>query len=72
MALGWVLFDEHIGLGLRLVPEILGIALIGAGTVGLAHAASQHETWDKGSGGTGTGGATASRSAARARSRREP
>lgn len=74
VALGWALFDEHIGLGLRLVPEILGIALIGAGTVGLAHAASQQETWDTGTGGTGnstsTAGATASRAAARARSRR--
>lgn len=83
VALGWALFDEHIGLGLRLVPEILGIALIGAGTVGLAHAASQAETWDRGPGGTGTGagtgrdtgtgttpgGATAFRTASRAAAR---
>lgn len=46
MALGWALFDERIGLGLRLFPEIIGIALIGAGTVGLAHATSQTESWD--------------------------
>lgn len=46
VALGWALFDEHVGLGARVVPEIIGILLIGAGSVGLAGAPSISGAWD--------------------------
>ncbi|MER5599785.1 DMT family transporter [Streptomyces sp. NPDC002265] len=46
VALGWALFAEHIELGARLVPEIIGILLIGAGSFGLAAAPSVGAAWD--------------------------
>ncbi|MDO0924425.1 DMT family transporter [Streptomyces sp. TG1A-8] len=46
VALGWVLFEEHIALGVRILPEVVGIALIGAGSVGLAGAPSVSGAWD--------------------------
>jgi drug/metabolite transporter (DMT)-like permease len=46
VALGWALFDERIGLGLRIVPEVIGVLLIGAGTIGLTYAPSVRDTWD--------------------------
>ncbi|MEU3825631.1 DMT family transporter [Streptomyces sp. NPDC029080] len=46
VVLGWVLFDETIRLGLHVLPEVIGIALIGAGSIGLAHASSAAGEWD--------------------------
>jgi drug/metabolite transporter (DMT)-like permease len=46
VALGWALFEERIGLGARVVPEIIGILLIGAGSIGLAGAPSISGAWD--------------------------
>ncbi|MFG3548845.1 DMT family transporter [Streptomyces sp. NPDC047725] len=46
VALGWALFGEEIVLGVRVLPELIGIALIGLGSVGLARAPSVHGTWD--------------------------
>ncbi|MFF5438358.1 DMT family transporter [Streptomyces achromogenes] len=46
--LGWVLFAESIQLGLRMLPEAVGVALIGAGSIGLAHAPSVGGEWDTG------------------------
>ncbi|MEU0005155.1 DMT family transporter [Streptomyces sp. NPDC006314] len=46
VVLGWVLFAETIRLGLALIPEVIGIALIGAGSIGLAHAPSFGRQWD--------------------------
>ncbi|MBN0042846.1 DMT family transporter [Streptomyces actuosus] len=46
VALGWALFDEHVMLGARLVPETIGVALIGLGSVGLARAPSVGGGWD--------------------------
>ncbi|WP_030344661.1 DMT family transporter [Streptomyces sp. NRRL S-1022] len=46
VVLGWVLFAESIHLGLSLLPEAVGVALIGAGSIGLAHAASVGGEWD--------------------------
>ncbi|MGW2820372.1 DMT family transporter [Streptomyces sp. NPDC001443] len=46
VALGWALFAEHIGLGVRLAPEVIGILLIGAGSLGLSGAPSVGATWD--------------------------
>ncbi|MFS4097480.1 DMT family transporter [Streptomyces sp. AF1A] len=46
IALGAAVFEESIQLGLRVIPEIAGIALIGAGSVGLAHASSEGRGWD--------------------------
>ncbi|MFH8336754.1 DMT family transporter [Streptomyces sp. AM6-12] len=46
VALGWALFAESVQLGLRIIPEIIGIALIGAGSVGLANAPSVLRGWD--------------------------
>ncbi|MEU0334330.1 DMT family transporter [Streptomyces sp. NPDC006193] len=46
VVLGWVLFAETIQLGLRLLPEAVGIALIGAGSIGLAHAPAVGGEWD--------------------------
>ncbi|MEU6366979.1 DMT family transporter [Streptomyces sp. NPDC046931] len=59
VALGWVLFEERIALGIRVLPEAVGVALIGAGSVGLAGALGTGGTWDaapgrrNGSGGPG-------------------
>ena len=46
VALGWVLFEERIALGIRVLPEAVGVALIGAGSVGLASALAAGGTWD--------------------------
>ncbi|MGW3265885.1 DMT family transporter [Streptomyces sp. NPDC001056] len=46
VALGWALFEESVQLGLRIIPEIIGIALIGAGSIGLANAPSVRRGWD--------------------------
>ncbi|MEW2446958.1 DMT family transporter [Streptomyces parvulus] len=46
VALGWALFGEEIALGVRVLPELLGVALIGLGSVGLARAPSVHGAWD--------------------------
>ncbi|ANH94882.1 MULTISPECIES: DMT family transporter [unclassified Streptomyces] len=46
VVLGWVLFEEYIGLGVRVLPEAIGVALIGAGSVGLARATAADGGWD--------------------------
>ncbi|SEE16454.1 hypothetical protein SAMN05216532_7169 [Streptomyces sp. 2231.1] len=46
VVLGWVLFAETIHLGLRVIPEVIGVVLIGAGSIGLAHAQSAGQDWD--------------------------
>ncbi|MGW7568250.1 DMT family transporter [Streptomyces tendae] len=46
VALGWALFGEEILLGVRVLPELIGVALIGLGSVGLARAPSVHGAWD--------------------------
>lgn len=46
VALGWALFGEEILLGVRVLPELIGVALIGIGSVGLARAPSVHGAWD--------------------------
>jgi hypothetical protein len=46
VALGWALFAESVQLGLRVIPEIIGVALIGAGSIGLANAPSLGRGWD--------------------------
>ncbi|WP_129311436.1 DMT family transporter [Streptomyces sp. L2] len=51
VALGWALFSEAIDLGLRVLPELIGIALIGAGSIGLANAPSVKGGWDTEPGG---------------------
>ncbi|MEW5352563.1 DMT family transporter [Streptomyces sp. 16-176A] len=45
-ALGWALFGEHIALGARVLPETAGVALIAAGTVGLARCPEVSGEWD--------------------------
>jgi drug/metabolite transporter (DMT)-like permease len=59
VVLGWVLFAESISLGLSLLPEAIGVALIGAGSIGLAHAPSVGGEWDATDPGTYPGSATA-------------
>ncbi|MEU3554736.1 DMT family transporter [Streptomyces fragilis] len=51
VALGWVLFGERIALGARLVPALIGVLLMGAGSVGLARAIPAAGSWDTGAGG---------------------
>ena len=51
VALGWALFDEQIALGVSVLPEVIGIALIGAGSIGLASAPSVSGAWDTAAGG---------------------
>ncbi|MGW4567660.1 DMT family transporter [Streptomyces sp. NPDC004561] len=46
IALGWALFAESIQLGLRIIPELAGVALIGAGSIGLANVSSLGGDWD--------------------------
>ncbi|MEU7057469.1 DMT family transporter [Streptomyces sp. NPDC046197] len=46
VALGWALFGEHIALGVRLLPEALGVGLLAVGTVGLARAPAVSGKWD--------------------------
>ncbi|MEW2623841.1 DMT family transporter [Streptomyces sp. NPDC048106] len=54
VALGWALFEESVQLGLRMIPEAIGIALIGAGSIGLANAPSVGKGWDTPAEGDGT------------------
>ncbi|GAA5054930.1 DMT family transporter [Streptomyces similanensis] len=56
VALGWVLFQEYIGLGVRVLPEAIGVALVGAGSVGLA-GATAGDQWDTPPGERGDSGA---------------
>ncbi|MEU5085304.1 DMT family transporter [Streptomyces sp. NPDC021356] len=63
VALGWVLFQEYIGLGVRVVPEAIGVALIGAGSVGLARATATDGGWDTTPDERGGPGSDAERSA---------
>ncbi|ARP68763.1 hypothetical protein LK07_02145 [Streptomyces pluripotens] len=56
VVLGSVLFAESIHLGLRVLPELIGIALIGMGSVGLAHVASMGTEWDEPAGDLPPGG----------------
>jgi drug/metabolite transporter (DMT)-like permease len=51
VALGWALFGEQIALGVRILPELVGVALIGAGSIGLARAPSVSGAWDSAPGG---------------------
>ena len=46
VALGWALFGEQITLGVRVVPALTGVVLMGAGTAGLARAPSVAGDWD--------------------------
>ncbi len=46
VVLGWVLFGESIHVGLSLLPEAIGVALIGAGSIGLVHSPSVGGEWD--------------------------
>ncbi|MFF4760293.1 DMT family transporter [Streptomyces sp. NPDC001292] len=46
VALGWALFGEHIALGVRMVPEAIGIGLLAAGTVGLSRSPAVSGKWD--------------------------
>ncbi|MEU6478615.1 DMT family transporter [Streptomyces sp. NPDC047017] len=46
VALGWALFQEYIGLGVRVLPEAIGVALIGAGSIGIARATAAGGDWD--------------------------
>ncbi|MGV9289295.1 DMT family transporter [Streptomyces sp. NPDC003719] len=46
VGLGWALFGEEIVLGVRVVPELIGVALIGLGSIGLARAPSVQGAWD--------------------------
>ncbi|MGW2422721.1 DMT family transporter [Streptomyces sp. NPDC001709] len=56
VVLGWVLFAEAIHLGLRMLPEAIGVVLIGAGSIGLARAQAAGRDWDASArGGRGTG-----------------
>ncbi|EST35833.1 DMT family transporter, partial [Streptomyces roseochromogenus] len=56
VVLGWALFAETVHLGLRMLPEAIGVVLIGAGSVGLARAPTAGRAWDASArGGDGTG-----------------
>ncbi|KOV87072.1 MULTISPECIES: DMT family transporter [Streptomyces] len=46
VVLGWLLFGESIHVGLSLLPEAIGVALIGAGSIGLVHSPSVGGEWD--------------------------
>lgn len=46
VALGWALFGEQITLGVRVVPAVTGVVLMGAGAAGLARAPSVSGEWD--------------------------
>ncbi|MFB8759286.1 DMT family transporter [Streptomyces nigra] len=50
VALGWALFGERIALGPRVLPELIGLLLMGAGSIRLARALSATGTWDTGAG----------------------
>ncbi|MET7936443.1 DMT family transporter [Streptomyces sp. NPDC005322] len=55
IALGWVLFGERVELGLRTLPEIVGIALMAAGIVGLTRSPAMADGWDTVNGSDPTG-----------------
>ncbi|MGW1290123.1 DMT family transporter [Streptomyces sp. NPDC002586] len=55
VVLGWVLFAETVHLGLRTLPEAIGVALIGAGSIGLARAPAVRREWDTSDGRHGQG-----------------
>ncbi|MBT3152563.1 DMT family transporter [Streptomyces sp. CHD11] len=55
VALGWALFGEQITLGVRVVPAVIGVVLMGAGAAGLARAPSVSGDWDTASRRPGTG-----------------
>ncbi|WP_431987326.1 DMT family transporter [Streptomyces griseoflavus] len=55
VALGWGLFGEQITLGVRTVPAVVGVVLMGAGTAGLARAPSVAGDWDTAARRPGTG-----------------
>jgi drug/metabolite transporter (DMT)-like permease len=46
IALGWALYGERIALGVRMVPEALGVLLIAAGTLGLSRSPAITAAWD--------------------------
>ncbi|WP_435242380.1 DMT family transporter [Streptomyces cucumeris] len=46
IVLGWVLFGERVELGLRIIPEAIGIALMAVGIVGLARSPAMAGGWD--------------------------
>jgi drug/metabolite transporter (DMT)-like permease len=46
IALGWVLFGERVALGPRIVPEVIGVALMAAGIVGLSRSPAVADGWD--------------------------
>ncbi|MEV5987848.1 DMT family transporter [Streptomyces sp. NPDC052051] len=46
VGLGWALFDERIALGAWVLPELIGVALIGVGSIGLARALASGGAWD--------------------------
>ncbi|WP_232839234.1 DMT family transporter [Streptomyces triticisoli] len=46
VALGVALFGEEIALGVRILPEAVGIGLLAAGTVGLARSPAVSGKWD--------------------------
>lgn len=48
VALGWVLFGERIALGPRVVPALIGVLLMGAGSLELARAIPTAGGWDTG------------------------
>ncbi|MFI8089253.1 DMT family transporter [Streptomyces sp. NPDC086080] len=54
VALGWALFGEQITLGVRVVPAVTGVVLMGAGAAGLARAPSVSGEWDTASRRPGT------------------
>src|SRR5690606_31858945 len=54
VALGWALFGEQITLGVRVVPAVIGVVLMGAGAAGLARAPSVSGEWDTASRRPGT------------------
>ncbi|MEW2492912.1 DMT family transporter [Streptomyces nodosus] len=49
VVLGAVLFEEQIALGVRVLPEVTGVVLIGVGSIGLANAPSVRGAWDSAS-----------------------
>ncbi|QKV96681.1 DMT family transporter [Streptomyces sp. NA02950] len=46
IVLGWVLFGERVELGLRVLPEAVGVALMAAGIVGLTRSPAMAGGWD--------------------------
>jgi drug/metabolite transporter (DMT)-like permease len=46
VVLGWVVFGESIHLGLRMIPEAVGLVLIGVGSIGLVRSPSVGGEWD--------------------------